>query len=184
MKQGLLEVYADIFNRLESIHARYMVVGSVASLVYGEARFTRDIDLVVEISNHKGVDWESAFPEELYYCPPNDLISSEWLERGQFNLIHHDSGLKIDIIFNKDSEYGRTRFQRRKKIQFTSDLEFWVASPEDVVIKKLDFFREGNSDKHLRDIRAILVKTKLDQAYLDHWIDEFSLKKQWEKVTK
>ena len=54
--------------------------------------------------------------------------------------------------------------------------------PEDVIIKKLEYFREGGSQKHIQDIQGILAQTPLDEAYLQYWISDLSLQKQWKEI--
>lgn len=101
---------------------------------------------------------------------------------GSFNLIHHKSGIKIDIVLRKNTSFSQSEFSRKKEIQITPRLKVFIATAEDVIIKKLDYYREGGSEKHLTDIREITASTQLDINYLQHWIDQLGLKSYWEKV--
>ncbi|MBX2977360.1 MAG: hypothetical protein KF721_14640 [Ignavibacteriaceae bacterium] len=58
-----------------------------------------------------------------------------------------------------------------------------IAPIEYVIIKKLEFFREGNAQKHLRDINAMVQNSKdfLDEKLLMNYIHEFGLAKEWHK---
>ena len=57
-----------------------------------------------------------------------------------------------------------------------------IATAEDVIIKKLDFFREGTSEKHLQDIREILGSAPVDIQYIEQWVQKLSLAEAWEKA--
>lgn len=178
----LLKVFQATLERLEQSSIDYMVVGSVASILYGEPRLTRDMDLVIEMKVSASASIFKAFNEEEYYLPPEEIITSEIMERGQFNLIHHSSGLKIDLIIRKDSPHSIEEFKRRKRLPFSTNFIAWVASPEDVIIKKLSYYREGGSEKHLRDIRGILAQTEVNSSYLSRWVAELRLEREWKRV--
>ena len=68
-----------------------------------------------------------------------------------------------------------------------SSLIFSVfASPEGVILKKLEYYREGGSDKHLRDIAGILRISgdQVDFAYIGDWATRLDLAEIWAKVRK
>lgn len=159
-----------------------MIVGSVAAMVYGEPRLTHDMDLVIDILPKDAVKFEPLFPLAEFYCPPREVLVSEIVHRGQFNLIHHDTGLKIDLMVRKESEHSLVEFNRRRKVPFWHGFEAYLASPEDVIIKKLDFYRQGGSEKHLTDIRGILGETAIDDAYLAEWVTKLGLLTEWQKA--
>lgn len=180
---GMLETFFSILQDIEKNGIPYMVVGSMASTVYGEPRMTHDMDLVIQISARDASKLEAIFSSEKFYCPPLEILRSEIVHHGQFNLIHHESGLKIDIMICKQTEHAISEFNRRCKVAFWNGNEVYLASPEDIIIKKLDFFRQGGSEKHLKDIRGILAETPIDSTYLDHWILKLGLKQEWEQIT-
>src|SRR3970282_2767988 len=76
--------------------------------------------------------------------------------KSQFNIIHPASGLKIYIIIKVDNLFNTSRFTRSKKIYPSDPYHANFAAPEDVIIKKMEFYKEGGSEKHLRDITGIL----------------------------
>src|SRR5690606_36986193 len=90
---------------------------SIASLVYGEPRLTKDMDLVVDIPPQVIRNLEEIFPADKYYCPPLEVIQDEHLRRGQFNIIHSSSGLKVDLVFRKNTPHGTAEFERRRRIE-------------------------------------------------------------------
>jgi hypothetical protein len=159
-----------------------MVVGSIASMIYGESRMTHDMDIVIHIAPKDAQKLGSIFPEETYYCPPVEVIRSEIVHRGQFNLLHIESSLKIDVVIRKDTEFAVNEFSRRRRMPFWQNHEAYVASPEDIIVAKLEYYRLGGSEKHLKDIRGILAETPVDEDYLKQWVTKLGLGPQWSKV--
>jgi hypothetical protein len=86
-------------DRLNTLGVRYVVVRRVAGMMYGEARFTNDVDIVLELSPSDAQKLCDLFPIGEFYCPPVEVVRVEVArrQRGHFNLIHHDSGFKADI---------------------------------------------------------------------------------------
>lgn len=180
---GPLEVLKDVVDRLNKENIHYFLVGSLASMYYGRPRFTRDIDLVLQIHPSLVGKFEILFPLQDYYCPPREVIHDEVIRRGSFNLIHQQSGIKIDIVILNDTEFHKSEMSRRKKVEIIPEFESYIAAPEDIILKKLDYYREGESEKHLNDIREVLAGTPtIDQEYLQYWITKLGLHKQWEKI--
>ena len=95
--QGPIEVLKDVTIKLEKLNLNYFLVGSLASMYYSRPRFTNDIDLVVQISPIQINDFCEAFTNQYFYCPPLEVVKDEVMRHGSFNLIHQDSGIKIDI---------------------------------------------------------------------------------------
>lgn len=161
----------DVFIApLEKSGIPYFVTGSIASIFYGEPRLTHDIDIVVHLSQPDFAKIMQLFPLEDYYCPPEDVIKIENNRKpyGHFNLIHHESGFKADIYTDTDDKLHQWAFKNRKQVELAPDLSLWLAPAEYVIIRKLEFYREGGSDKHLSDIKKMLpqVETDLNQDFL------------------
>jgi hypothetical protein len=163
---GLLDVLKDVVARFDRANIPYFLVGSLATLYYGRPRFTQDVGLVARINARQISKFEGLLPLEEYYCPPREILHDEVIRRGSFNLIHQNSGIKVDIVLDKDTEFYASEFTRRKKIEIAPGIEVFIASPEDLILKKLDFYREGQSEKYLLDIRDILVNIKVDEDYM------------------
>jgi hypothetical protein len=179
---GPIEVLKDVVARLDKAGIPYFLVGSLASMYYGRPRFTRDIDLVLQLHPKHVLDFEKMFPIEEYYCPPREVIHDEVIRRGSFNIIHQDSGIKVDIVLYKDTEYHQSELSRRQIVEIMPGIQVYIGAPENIILKKLDYYREGGMEKHLTDIREILAGSKVDDAYLQSWIDNLGLRRQWEKV--
>ncbi len=179
---GPLDVLKDVIGHLQKTNIDYFLVGSLASMYYGKPRFTNDIDLVVEIKSHQIQTFAKVFDPNEYYIPPIEILQDEVVRGGSFNLIHQQSGIKIDIVLRKMTPFSQSEFSRKKKIEIIPQLHVFIATAEDVIIKKLDYYREGGSEKHLNDIREILAATTVDTGYLKNWVEQLGLQAYWEKV--
>lgn len=165
---------------LNEIKALWMTVGSIASSAYGEARTTLDVDVVVVAGPVQAARFVSAFPLEEFYCPPTDVIAAETArsERGHFNLLHHDTGYKADIYVATSDPFQAWAIKNRRKLTL-NEQPVWLAPPEYVIVHKLEFFREGGSEKHLRDIRGMLAVTDVDLPLIETEIARRGLAEQW-----
>jgi len=164
----------------------YFVTGSIASIFYGEPRLTHDIDVVIHLSKDDLTKFSSFFPLEHFYCPPEEVIQIENRRRpfGHFNLIHHESGFKADIYPDAGDKLHEWAFQNRKRADLGEGLAIWLAPAEYVIIRKLEFFREGGSEKHIEDIRKMLlqVESALDKTFLNKEIEVRALAQYWQRV--
>jgi hypothetical protein len=176
---NLFALYTEIFNKC---NIQYFITGSVASIVYGDPRLTHDIDLVININTSQVDDLIKAFPSEKFYCPPKDVIITELsrISRGHFNLIHHETGFKADIYFTGKEELQHWAMQNSKQIDFVGSI-INIAPPEYVIIKKLEFYKEGNVQKHLSDIKSMLTNSSelIDYSFLNKLINENGLTVEW-----
>lgn len=158
------ELLRYVVDVLERVQVRYLVTGSIATIHYGEPRFTNDIDIVVDLPTEVADRFCAAFPSGDFYVDES-TIRKAIAGRGQFNIIHPASGLKIDVMIPARDAFNASRVARAWRVHPEDDYEASFASPEDVVIKKLDYYCAGGSDKHLRDIASIL---KISGERLDH----------------
>ena len=148
----LLYALIDFFDR---IGVPYFVTGSIAAMAYGEPRFTNDVDIVADLHPRDVDALMAAFPPPDFYLSRPAVLEAI-RTRHQFNLLHITEGVKADIILPQQSEYDQLRFARREPVPVGSRGEAILASPENVILKKLEYYREGGSEKHLRDIVGIL----------------------------
>lgn len=177
------ELFKSVVALLESQSITYMIVGSFASTVYGEPRFTLDIDIVVDLQPSQVGALCDAFPAgEFYLSRPaaEDAVR----KRRQFNVIHPASGNKIDFMVARGDAWGRTQLGRRQRRPFLPDCEAFTASPEDVILAKMIYYREGKSEKHTRDICGMLKISgnSIDRAYIAEWADKLALTEIWRAI--
>lgn len=182
---NLLEVF---LAPLETNGVLYFVTGSIASIFYGEPRLTHDIDIVLHLNPIDVQRFPSLFPLEQFYCPPEEVIQIESKRRpyGHFNLIHHSTGFKADIYADAGDPLHQWAFKNRKHVELTKSLSIWIAPPEYLVIRKLEYFREGGSEKHLEDIGKMLpqVETVLSKEFLDGEIEKRGLRLIWDRARR
>ena len=178
----LLQKVAGVFERNQ---IEYFVTGAMASVAYGEPRLTNDIDIVAAISEEHIPGLLGAFPPDEFYAS-EEVIKDAIRNQGQFKIIHPSSGLKLDVIIRKDTEFDRSRFSRIRRIQPAESYQANFASPEDVIIKKMEYYKEGGSEKHLRDITGILKVggDEIDRAYIDRWVQRLNLIEIWDAVRR
>ena len=172
-----VSIFAPGLNRTG---LRWMAVGSIASNAYGEFRVTNDVDLILLLDPADAPRLTEAFPAQHFYCPPTDVIKLEAArsERGHFNLIDHATGFKADVYLASGDHLLNWAFDHRRQIVI-DDMTVWVAPPEYVILGKLEFFRRGGSEKHLRDIRGIVAVTDLDRPFLEREINTRGLSRFW-----
>jgi hypothetical protein len=168
---------------LEQLGLRYFVTGSVATIFFGEPRFTNDIDIVVDLPPNRIPELCGIFPSEDFYIS-EEAVRRAVARKSQFNVIHPASGLKVDVMVPSEDAFNRSRFARARRLMPAPDYDAVFASPEDVILKKLEYHREGGSDKHLRDIAGVLKISgdQLDLSYLAEWSSRLVLADLWEKV--
>lgn len=177
------ELLLFLVECLEKLKIPYLITGSIASMAYGEPRFTNDIDIVADIKLSNVDEFKSCFPENEFYLEV-DSIKKALENLNQFNIIHPSSGLKVDVFVSKNDDFDKTRFSRMKKLNVSESKTADFASPEDVIIKKMEFFQMGGSDKHLRDIASILKisSQEIDRAYISVWAVKLDLMKTWKSI--
>jgi hypothetical protein len=174
-------------GRLERVGVRYVVTGSVASIAYGEPRMTHDVDIVVELSAKQAPALEGLFPLEEFYFPPLEVVLAEAAraQRGHFNIIHHETGFKADIYLVGRDPLHRWALEHARRLAVgTASVN--LAPPEYVILRKLEFYREGGSAKHVRDIRGMLdlSTSTIDYAFIDAWAKRLGVAEQWEEVQR
>ncbi len=168
--------FKRLIGVLDSLGVPYLVGGSVASSVHGIPRLTNDVDLVADIKWNKVEALAAALQPDFY--ADEDIIKSATRHGRSFNLIHFKSAYKFDVFPLAGSRFRESEFTRRVMTmspQF-GDLRFPVASAEDTVLSKLEWFRLGGeiSDRQWNDIIGVIrVRAgRLDLDYLRRWAVE------------
>ena len=168
-----------LLDVLETQQLPYAIGGSHAGMAFGVARFTHDIDVVVGLTPGSLAAFCAAFPESEYYVSDAGARAAA-AKGGTFNIIHPDSGLKIDV-FVPETEFERLQLARAVRVPTSASRQASFVTPEDLIIKKMEYYREGGSDKHLRDITGVLkaMGDRIDQAYVSEWADRLGLTEIW-----
>jgi hypothetical protein len=179
------EILRHAAETLEALGVPYLVVGSVASIAYGEARFTRDIDIVAAFEIHHVDGIVAAFPAPEYYLSQPAMVDAIRASF-QFNVIHPGSGNKIDFILPRADAWATARMARRRPVRLLPDRDVMTAAPEDVILGKLWYYSEGGGDRHLRDIAGILRVTGdgVDRAEVERWAGQLGYLEIWRAVVE
>jgi hypothetical protein len=158
---------------LDNAGIPYMIGGSVASSIHGPQRSTNDVDIVVAPTPAQ-LDQFLAAVSEFYVSRPAALEAHR--RRSMFNVIDMPSGHKADLIFLKERPYSETELNRRVRIRFAGQ-EIFVASPEDVILSKLEWSKLGESERQFRDAVgvALIQGPHLDIGYLEKWAVELGV---------
>jgi len=179
------ELFLLFVRPLNRAGIRYVVTGSVAAIFYGEPRLTHDVDFIVFLRESDIEVLAKTFPSAQFYVPPPETIAAEAHreQRGHFNIIHLETGFKADLYPTGRDEMNAWAFKMQRQVQFEGETVV-LAPPEYVIVRKLEYFREGGSEKHLRDIRSMLAVSgdQLDRSALNEWIQQRGLQTEWRRV--
>jgi hypothetical protein len=172
------ELYLVFIRPLNELEIPYMITGSMAGAIYGEPRLTHDIDIVIDLQPRWIEHFYDAFNNENFYVPPIEVLNVEAARthRGHFNLLHQSTGFKADVYIKGKDELHEWAFHRLQS-KAIGDHSVFVAPPEYVIIRKLMYYKEGRSEKHLRDIQNILAHNKesIDQTSLKEKMKHYGL---------
>lgn len=170
----LLAALTPVVEAFEALGVRYYIGGSVASSAHGMPRATLDVDVVAELRpEHVGTLVER-FARSYYVDEAR--VRAAVARRRSFNLIHLATALKIDVFVSKGRPFDREALRRARQEALEESAparRFFVASPEDVILAKLEWYRAGGeaSERQWRDVVGILKAAgpALDHAYLARW---------------
>ena len=166
-----LDVLQDAVARLERAGIAYMLTGSIALSYYAEPRMTRDIDLVAELSGRDSKAIAALFQPD-YYVAEAD-VGRAIASGGMFNVLHLGKLVKLDFIVRKDTPYREHEFGRRRRVRLPG-FEAWIVSREDLILSKLAWAKDSDSELQLRDVRALLAGD-VDRTYLERWAKDLSV---------
>lgn len=177
--QNEVDIVRDVSLRLERAGIEFMLTGSMAMNYYAQPRMTRDIDLVVALD-------KADAPRVVQLFSPDYYVSGEAVERSIanesiFNLIHHETVIKVDCIVRKQTVYRQAEFNRRIRIRI-EDFETWIVSKEDLILSKLFWARDSRSELQIRDVKN-LIQTGCDHAYIRSWTHELGVHTLWEELS-
>ena len=134
-----------------------MVSGAVAAILYGEPRLTNDIDVVATLDESAARRVGAEFPAAEFSVPPPEALDEAVRQPrlGHFNVIHIASALKVDVYPAGTDTLSAWGLAHRRELRIGGHT-VWTAPPEYVILLKLEYWRDGGSEKHLRDVQAML----------------------------
>ncbi|HMQ35182.1 MAG TPA: hypothetical protein PKD53_30970 [Chloroflexaceae bacterium] len=165
----------------------YVIVGSVAAVVHGEYRVTRDLDVVLNLAPGAAGGLADALRAD-FTLLPSDITDAlvrlpearaDWTRRASFCAYDRATGFQIDVYLASGRPFEVAQFQRAQVVEIPGEPggALRVASAEDTVLAKLEWYKLAPSDRQWRDVQAILrvQDDALDVAYLRRWADELGL---------
>jgi len=176
--QPELTVLRDVSNKLSLLGIPFMLTGSVAMSHYALPRMTRDIDIVVAISDGDVENIVRSF-ERHYYISKEAVIDAV-RRSSMFNIIHFESVVKVDFIVFKHSAFEEEKFGRRRTVTF-GNFETSLISPEDLILSKLIWGKESGSETQRRDVLNLL-KSGCDLQYVRRWSKELGINDDLESL--
>ena len=177
-------VLRSITTALDQAGIQYMLTGSFASAYHGAPRSTQDIDFVIRATPEQLKTLVLALPETQYYVELTAALEAHQ-RQSMFNVLDLDSGWKVDFVLRKSRPFSQEEFGRRRPA-ILHGISIFIASVEDLIIAKLEWARLAQSHRQLEDVAAILrVRFDgLDRGYIEKWIEELNLTKQWGEARK
>ena len=179
----LEEVLTLVTERLGDLEIPYMVVGSIASGFHGMFRTTYDADVVIDPTKEALRELLLLLEKEFY---ADQEVALDALDKGlMFNVIHKDSGHKIDLIVRKPRTYDRMSLSRRAKATYHGR-GIWLQTPEDTILAKLDWARESRSERQLQDALNVVKQKRetLDLNYLKEWAKQLNVEEKLSDLLK
>jgi len=168
----MLDFFKNIVLFLSERGIEYMLSGSVALSIYTLPRATRDFDFVVHLDLKDANALVNHFKEG-YYCD-EDSVKDAINKKSLFNIIDHTSGFKADFVILKNEPFRQTEFLRRKKIDLFN-IPVYIVSPEDLLISKLIWIQDYQSNIQMEDIKSLLAVDNIDKFYIYDWIQKLKL---------
>ncbi|HEY2847409.1 MAG TPA: hypothetical protein VGI80_06275 [Pyrinomonadaceae bacterium] len=183
----LLPALRPVLAEFDRLGIAYYVGGSIASSIYGEPRSTLDVDLGADLPESVVRELASQWGREFYVSEP---AMRDAVQRARcFNLIHLATSLKVDIFVCGTDAFNASVLKRRVSRTVAvgdESLSIWMATPEDVILHKLVWYRKGGeiSERQWRDISGILKhqQDRLDAGYLSEWADRLQVRDLWERA--
>ena len=181
---SIQDVLQRITSALDQAGIAYMLSGSFASAYYGAARSTQDIDFVIHANSKQLRSFIEALPVNEYYADLDSALEAHQ-RQSLFNVIDRATGWKIDLIIRKSRPYSQEELGRRQRVNLHG-VSLFMTTAEDAVISKLEWAKLAQSRRQIEDAAAIFRARwdALDHSYLEKWIAELDLKKEWDDVQR
>jgi len=164
----------------------YLIGGGVASTVHGEFRTTRDVDLVIRLTPADAARFAAALGAQSTLHPP-DIVDAlahipaavaDRTQRATFAAYDRATGYQLDVFCVGDTPFDRAQFDHAVPIPIPeASAVLMVASAEDTILTKLEWYAITPSDQQWADVQTILrvQGDALDRAYLTTWATQLGL---------
>jgi hypothetical protein len=183
--ENAIDIALRVAAALTSVGADYFLGGSLASSLQGEPRSTNDIDFVIALPAGRVESLRQALGKNFELDV--DMLRDAVLHARSANAFYLPLLTKIDFFGRGYEPFDESEFSRRRSVIVGASGEALVVkSPEDTVLRKLLWFREGGevSDKQWRDVVSVLRVSGpvMDDAYLRSWAARLRLESLLERA--
>ena len=173
-KPDILLAITPVIRAFDELSVPYYLGGSIASSVHGIARATMDADIVADMRFAQVSPLVMRLRDEYYI--DEQMINEAITRVSSFNLIHLETMMKVDVFIQKTGAYHKSALGRRAKDRLVEDDEdsaFWVSSPEDIILSKLQWYQLSGavSERQWLDVLGVIKVQgdSLDMKYLCTW---------------
>ena len=178
------KILITIAKILDDLKIEYFITGGFAVSVWGRPRATFDIDVIIKLVKPNVTTLARALRGicKAGYVDEN-MMADAISNNGEFNFIDPNSGLKVDFWVMRKEGLDVERL-KNKKTKIISGQKVYFSSPEDLILSKLEWYKECRSSRHLEDVESIfkISGDKLDKKYLNKWVDKLGLSDFLDKV--
>jgi hypothetical protein len=173
--QDSISLAIQLHTIFEELNILYYITGDVAASAYGEPRTTRDLDAVIAVSPSNIDRLVQRLESEGFYVPGVEDVRSGRMQ--MLGITHQETIARADLMLAGESNFEREKFNRRRAIAIDGRGTIYLASPEDIILNKLRWSAQSQSEKQWRDVLGILKvqKENLDFDYLNQQAEQLEL---------
>jgi len=143
-----------VFRAMNQSKVPYIVTGAAAVAVYGRLRTTRDCDVIAKEASHSLIE-----------ALRSNGFSVQELVRGHNSVLDTKSNKYIDLAIDPERDFERYRIVEFKNVQVR------FITPEDLILKKLEFSGGNLSSMDVDDIVSIMLRQR-KELELDYLVGE------------
>ncbi|MFM8325030.1 MAG: hypothetical protein ACKN9U_09225 [Pirellulaceae bacterium] len=166
----LIDALEPVVQVFRDLGIQHFIGGSIASSFHGATRSTMDVDLVCDMKESQVAPFLSRFTEGFYVS--QTAVENAVRSKSCFNLIHLPTAFKVDVFVSRARPFDIDSMRRStlEKIGTTKTLEVPIATAEDSIVSKLEWYRftEEPSERQWNDVMRLvrLLGERLDITYL------------------
>jgi hypothetical protein len=163
-----------LLSKLDECGIPYMITGSFASNIHGLPRATQDADIIIEVEQKPLERFLENLGSEYYWS--REAAIDALTRQQMFNVVHLETGFKVDLIIRKSRPFSRMEFSRRQRA-FYLGADRWFATAEDTILAKIEWSKISGSERQFNDALSVakLQRNNLDRTYLEKWGRELQI---------
>lgn len=173
--QDSIGLAIQLHQLFERLHIEYYVTGGIAAVTYGEPRLTQDVDIVLNLTPQDIDLLVAALESAGFYVPGVEEVKSGRMRT--LGITHQETIARADLVLAHSERFDALKFERRRLIEIPQRGAIYLASAEDLILNKLRWRRQSQSEKQWRDVLGILKTQgeKLDFGYLATWAEQLQV---------